>query len=233
MFELARKRLLGKIRTLLRQPRFTLVWIFPVWVALGICRIAILAIPLRLLHRWYGRDGALDTQTQPLSLSKRSRARQIRDVVALASRNTPWWSQCYPQALVAHLVLAFYNIPHVLYFGLRKSDSEAEPYKAHAWIVAGEIVVSGGPHHRTFKVVRAFITGSIGGEVEGFTSNDERRPGLEARVSTSYSGQGDPGSEQIETGPLVGGRSQSSLSFSTSRPVVCVTEAPKNLPKVE
>lgn len=146
----------------MRQPKFTLLWLFPVWVALGIFRLAIITTPLRVLHRCYGRDGDLSSAPLPLSTLQCDRARHICRVVTMAARYTPWRSNCYPQALAAHLLLSLYGIPHVLFFGLRKSESTTEPYEAHAWVEAGEIVVTGGPHHRTFHVVRAFVTGGDG-----------------------------------------------------------------------
>lgn len=204
------------------QPGFTLVWLIPVWIALGVCRFAILTIPLRFLYRCYGRDASVTAKAQPISLSEQTRARQIRDVVAIAARNTPWRSQCYPQALVAHLVLSIYQIPHVLYFGLRKADDEAEPYKAHAWVMAGDIVVTGGPHHRGFVVARAFVSGPNTDKTRNDLRVEERGPERQLGVTAANPGPGNAGSAH---------RSEAD-AFSTSPSAPCPPMAAEPSPKV-
>lgn len=192
MFELFLKAIPRKLGSLFRQPRFILFWLVPVWIALGICRFVILTIPLRFIYRCYGQDGSLSSKAPPISLSKQARARQIRDVVALAARYTPWKSQCYPQALVAHLALSICQIPHVLYFGLRKVDGEAEPYEAHAWVMAGDSVVTGGPHHRSYGVARAFVTGQVTDETGEYCAEERTSQCLltDAAVSPSLGNAG-------------------------------------------
>ncbi|TWG93927.1 transglutaminase superfamily protein [Nocardioides sp. J9] len=63
-------------------------------------------------------------------------------VVRTAATRTPWRSDCFPQALTARLLLRAARVPHTVTFGLRRDA--AGQLKAHVWVAAGEVAVTGG-----------------------------------------------------------------------------------------
>ena len=145
-----------KLRTAGNQPLAVILWLLPVWCALGVFRLAILLLPLRFMARFYGRDAALTEAPPPLTAPQMLRARQAMRTISIAARYTPWRSSCYPQALAAHMLLSFSRVAHVIYFGLRKAAPQEGAYAAHAWVMAGDVPVSGGAGRKSFTIVRAF-----------------------------------------------------------------------------
>lgn len=83
------------------------------------------------------------------------RARQIGQTVRLAARYTPWDSNCFPQAVAARLLLGLYGVPYAIYFGLMR-DPDSPDMKAHAWVAAGRVRVTGGRSFGQFTVVGIF-----------------------------------------------------------------------------
>ena len=51
--------------------------------------------------------------------------------------------------------------PYITHFGLAKNSNpdELDPLKAHAWVTAGPVAVTGGRSLRTFTVVGTYIHG--------------------------------------------------------------------------
>jgi hypothetical protein len=78
----------------------------------------------------------------PLGARDLGRARRIGWVVGTAAARTPWRSDCFPQALTARVLLWAARVPHVVTLGLRRDDSGA--LKAHVWVAAGDVAVTGG-----------------------------------------------------------------------------------------
>lgn len=71
-----------------------------------------------------------------LDPAQEARALQIGRLVRMTAVYTPWDSNCFPQAVVARLLLGLYGIPYVLNFGLMRDPAGGE-MKAHAWVTAG------------------------------------------------------------------------------------------------
>ena len=146
----------GKLRTALGQPIMVIALCAPAWLLLGLCRLAILTTPLRLLHRLYGSDAPLDYKASEIDERHSVRAGHVKTAIVISAKYTPWQSNCYPQALTAHLLLCGYRVPHVIYFGMQKKSSRTGDYAAHAWVMAGEIAVAGGKNGGRYTIVRAF-----------------------------------------------------------------------------
>ena len=85
---------------------------------------------------------------------------QIGRAVRLAARYTPWDSNCFPQAVVARLLLGLYGIPYALFFGLRR-DPDSGAMLAHAWVAAGRVRVTGGESFGQFTVVGVFVSRNL------------------------------------------------------------------------
>lgn len=147
--------LLRKLRTAAGLPLSMLAMVMVVWVLLWPARILVLSVPLRRLARFYGIDHGAKVAIPAASDGEERRAASVRDAIALAVRYSPSSANCYPQALVARMVLRLRRIPHGLFFGLRRSEEKAE-MDAHAWVMVGDVPVSGGYSFDSYTVVRCF-----------------------------------------------------------------------------
>ena len=51
------------------------------------------------------------------------------------------------------------RLPYIMHFGLAKNNNpdEMDPLKAHAWVTAGPVAVTGGRSLRQFTVVGTYI----------------------------------------------------------------------------
>jgi hypothetical protein len=144
-----------KLGTMCALPPFTLIWLGPVWGLLGLCRLAILVVPLRRLAPLFGQDMGASAWVPLATPRQIARARDIRRTIGLAAGYCPWQAACYPQALAARLIMGLYGVPHALHFGLRRDGVEGE-VAAHAWVVCGPVAVTGGEGFGTHAVVRSF-----------------------------------------------------------------------------
>lgn len=149
-----------KARSLWRQPRFIRGWLLPTWLLLGVSRAVILGIPFKRLAPWLGSHEQVAPWVPLLNPTQESRALQVGRVVRLAARYTPWISNCFPQAIVARLLLGLYGVPYVIYFGVARNDA-GQGMKAHAWVVAGRIAVTGGHSFGAFTAVGCFMSQSL------------------------------------------------------------------------
>lgn len=136
--------------------------LFPlVFVLLGLARAAILLLPFRSYSRLFGLYHQTGTFTPVLTSPEVVRVRRVGRIVRATANVTPWESLCLVQALVASLLLRFLGLPYILHFGLAKNtdpqEQEAEPMKAHAWVTAGPIAVTGGRSLSKFTVVGSYV----------------------------------------------------------------------------
>lgn len=149
--------LLRKARTFKSLPHFEQIWFLPAWLLLGLSRFAILAFSFRRLAPWLGAYQQTYIWIPVLDKREEALALHLGRVVRLASRYTPWQSNCFPQAVTARLLLGLYGVPYALFFGLAR-DQEASELKAHAWVVAGRVRVAGGNSFDRFAIVGCFVS---------------------------------------------------------------------------
>ena len=148
------RTLTRKVRSFAGLPLFVKAWLVPTWVALGIARTLILAVPFRTLAPRLGTAQGTAAHVPLLTHAQESRARAIGRTVRLAARYTPWTSNCFPQAVVARVMLGMHGIPYAIHFGLMP-DGDAG-MRAHAWVVAGRVPVTGGHSFGHYTVVGVF-----------------------------------------------------------------------------
>ena len=106
---------------------------------------AVLALgPARLrLRRFDPRHLATPAAAAPpLSAADRALAVRVGRAVARAARLVPWRSDCLVQALAAKGWLARAGLPTRIELGTRRDAGGA--MLAHAWLLAGDLVVTGG-----------------------------------------------------------------------------------------
>lgn len=152
--------LLRKLRTLFGLPVFTSLWLVPVWCLLLLCRLAIIAVPMRYLYRVFGQDMGVCPWVPLATPQEIARARDIRRTIGLAASYSPSTSNCYPQAVAARLLMGLYGLPYAIHFGLRR-DGAGRQVAAHAWLVCGPVPVTGGDSFGAFTVVRSFASRTL------------------------------------------------------------------------
>ena len=128
---------------------------------LGVSRLVVLTIPFRRLDVVLGKRQGLETWVPILSKDQALRALHIGRVVRAMARFTPWDSNCFAQAITARLLLGLYGLPYALYFGLMR-DAGSAGMKAHAWVVAGPIRVTGGASFGQYTVVAMYVCPRLG-----------------------------------------------------------------------
>lgn len=148
---------LRKFRSATRLPISTLALTGLVWWLLWPARLAVLFFTLRRLAPLYGRDNGVNAAVPIASPDDIFRAQHFGRAMTLAAKYSPAAANCYPQALVARLLLRAARLPHGLFFGLKR-DKQSDMMEAHAWVMVGPIAVCGGSSFETYTVVRCFIT---------------------------------------------------------------------------
>jgi hypothetical protein len=151
------KNLWCKLSSFRRLSRWSKCWFLPVWLLLGAAKICIVLISFRRLAPRLGVMAGILPWVPLIEPSQEARALQIGRVVRLVARYTPWDSNCFPQAVVARLLLGLYGVPYLLAFGLAR-DVEDRQMKAHAWVAAGRIRVTGGESFLHFTTVGCFVS---------------------------------------------------------------------------
>lgn len=146
-----------KLRTAARLPLGLTARAVLAWVLLWPARLAVMTIPLRFLVRVFGQDHGVNAAVPIISEAQCARALTIANAIALAVKYSPKSANCYPQALVGRLLLRVSNVPHALFFGLRR-DPDTGAMDAHAWVVAGPLPVTGGYSFNRYTVVRSFLS---------------------------------------------------------------------------
>nr|WP_319565127.1 lasso peptide biosynthesis B2 protein [uncultured Rhodoferax sp.] len=149
-----------KTRSFIHLPRFTKLWLLPLWLLLGISKALIFTISFRRLAPHLGQTIGVAAWVPLLDPAQQARAAQIGRAVRLTARYTPWNSNCFPQAVAARVLLGFYGIPYALHFGLMR-DKQTLEMKAHAWVAAGRVPVTGGVSFGQFTVVGVFVASQL------------------------------------------------------------------------
>ncbi|HET8704895.1 MAG TPA: lasso peptide biosynthesis B2 protein [Pseudomonadales bacterium] len=122
---------------------------------LGVSRLLVLIMPARLYCQLFGRDLGVVPFSLLLSAQQKSRARRIGYLITRVAAYTPWRSLCLEQALCAQFFLRYYGIPAVTFFGVARDP--AAGLKAHAWVCAGPVMVTGGQSFNQFTIVRTLL----------------------------------------------------------------------------
>ena len=142
----------GRVRRLAHLGPFGLTRLALSWLLLGLTRAAIALLPFSTLRRLLG-EGRTDAAPLPPATDREARqSSRIGHSVRQAAAHTPWRSDCYPQALTAHLHLRLARVPHTVSFGLRRAE---RGLTAHVWIAAADGIVTGGDP-RDYTTVGAF-----------------------------------------------------------------------------
>lgn len=143
-----------KWRTLRRQSLLTLLLLLPAWLLSGAARLLVLSLPFRRFAPYLGAHHGLGSLIPVLELGQVSRARSIGSAVRIAGKYAPWNANCQAQAIAARVLLGVFRVPYALFYGLARDPNAA--LKAHAWVCAGPVRVTGGYSFDQFTVVAVF-----------------------------------------------------------------------------
>ncbi|MDW3196126.1 MAG: lasso peptide biosynthesis B2 protein [Cytophagales bacterium] len=122
-----------------------------VWIALGSGRARVCFTSFKSIAEKMGesqKETPTESWQDPVYLS------QLNKVINSMSRFTPWKSNCFAQALAANQLLKKKEIPHTIYFGVMHSKDGK--LKAHAWLRAGDKIVTGSYGHQAYTVTGIF-----------------------------------------------------------------------------
>jgi len=124
---------------------------------LGLARAWLVLSPFRRIARTLGTPTpADDPQFELESRESLAAARDLRWAIALAASRVPFRAVCLQQAVAAKLMLRRRGIPATVRFGLAPGSTPGEPPRAHAWVSAGKVKVSGFPVEPAMVVVARF-----------------------------------------------------------------------------
>jgi hypothetical protein len=111
---------------------------------LALARLAVVALPFRVLARRLGVPHAETSMTASLDPS----ARRVAWAIGAAARRAPWRAECLEQAIAAKAMLRRRGIASTLYLGMAR-----DPVAAHAWLRVGDVNVTGGRDVTRYAVV--------------------------------------------------------------------------------
>lgn len=145
---------MNKFYKFLRLPWRTRWVLVEAFCLLAVARAASYWLPFRFLRPYLGV--AQREERGGVSPAQQYTLQQVGWVVRGVSRYTPWTSNCMAQAMTGKWMLRRRGIPSTLYVGVCKMD---ERFAGHAWLCAGEEIITGGGTLERYKAVAHFGEG--------------------------------------------------------------------------
>ncbi len=110
-------------------------------LTLGWAKFLVSVVPFRKLAPRLGR---VQGETSPtIAVAERNIAVQVSWAVQAVARYIPLGFVCLPQAIAAQQMLRRRGIPSTIYLGVAPDRSGAQAIQAHAWLRAGDKIVTG------------------------------------------------------------------------------------------
>ncbi len=129
---------------------------------LELCRARVMLLfPFAWIERALGtRMSATPTQVEPTDLTQLD---PIAWAIRASAAHTPFRATCFVTAITAQRILRRRGIPAVLHLGVRKAGASSE-LEAHAWVTAGDRILTGADECADYTVVAAYSLNSGSGE---------------------------------------------------------------------
>jgi hypothetical protein len=143
-----------KLNSFFNQSLTTQLLLIPAWLLTGLARLMVLLVPFRLFAPSLGEHYGVTAFIPLLDSRQQSRALSIGRAVRMSSTLAPWNANCQAQAIAARWLFALFGVPFAIFYGVAKDP--VEQMKAHAWMCAGPIQVTGGYAFDEFTVVAVF-----------------------------------------------------------------------------
>jgi hypothetical protein len=120
------------------------------WLFLAFARSMLIILPFKKIAPTLGKmkDEVTNADLDIAVLNK------IQMAVLRGSRYSPWRTKCFEQAIAAKIMLKKRHIKSTLYLGVLKDVSNE--LRAHAWLKANDVIVTGGPEVNKFTVISWF-----------------------------------------------------------------------------
>jgi len=132
---------------------------------MALAALAINWMSFRRLAPWFGEAIEAGTLDQPTRPAMERRALQIRQLITTIGGNAPFRSDCFPQALVSVWLCRLYGLPYALFFGVALTgdrDENTRDLKAHAWVMSGDVALSGGTSSfQKFRTLACYVGNGI------------------------------------------------------------------------
>lgn len=148
-------RIWQRFRNLANRDLFEIAWALPVCAGLGLASLVIAVLPFKSIAPRLGINCGTTKPVFDIPFARQRRAVQIGRTVQFAASYAPWRADCYPQAIVARLLLGLYRLPYTVSLGLRR-DPESGEVLAHAWVESGRVWVTGGNGDELYSIVSVF-----------------------------------------------------------------------------
>lgn len=141
---------MGRLRSFLRMRPGDKVLLLEAAALLAVARVLVNTVGF---ERFASRLGHHMAQTSnDASPEAHATARRVRWAVEIAARNLPFEVICLPQAIAGKLMLRRRGIDSTLYLGVAYDPD----LKAHAWLRAGRVIVTGAKGRSGFSVISTF-----------------------------------------------------------------------------
>lgn len=145
-----------KLHSLARLSGLSLFLLLPAYGLTGLARAAVLLLPFSRIVPYLGAYVGGQAVVPLLDIRQSKRAISIGRAVRIAAQYTPWNANCQAQAIAVRVLLGIGRVPYSLFYGVSKDA--AQGLKAHVWVCAGSIHVTGGYAFDEFAVVSVFVS---------------------------------------------------------------------------
>ncbi len=124
---------------------------------LGLAWLAVRLLPFRAIAPWLGMVHSPHEFLPETILSGDARqAKAVRSALHAATRRLPWTSTCLMRCLAGRLMLGRRRVPSLVRLGVAREEAQE---RAHAWLIASGIDVSGGESAADFTPISDFVAG--------------------------------------------------------------------------
>ena len=148
-----------KLTSFHHQSTLTKLLLLPAWVLTGFARLMVLLLPFKWYAKRLGVHHGVAAFIPLLDNAQQQKALSIGRAVRMSAVMAPWNANCQAQAIAVRILFKIFSIPYSIHYGLSK-DPESK-LKAHAWVCAGPVQVTGGYAFDEFTVVAVFSNASL------------------------------------------------------------------------
>jgi hypothetical protein len=148
-----------KIQSFTRLSTLSVLLLVPAYGLTGLARSMVLLVPFKRIAPYLGLHLGVQAVIPLLNTKQLRRAISIGRAVRIAAQYTPWNANCQAQAITARVLLGLFCVPYSLLYGVAKDT--AQDMKAHVWVCAGPVCVTGGYAFNEFTVVSVFVSQTL------------------------------------------------------------------------
>lgn len=121
---------------------------------LAVAKLLVHTIPFRRLAKRLGQPQQVTPAT--IEPATRAVASRVSWAVQTAAHYIPFGFVCLPQAIAAQAMLRRRGVPSTLYLGVAPDRRKNEAITAHAWLRAGDKIVTGKTEAARHRVLASF-----------------------------------------------------------------------------